>query len=121
MFMSIPQKNGPLAIGANFQHSRNGKVKRCLSGIWWRDDGFDNAYRGSGEPDVVHPAWRASAIRVYRLWRDVGYVVGALLSGLVADLLGVASTMWLVAGMTFLSEVIAAVRLRDGSLPCAAW
>jgi hypothetical protein len=42
---------------------------------------------------VVHPAWRASAIRVYRLWRDVGYVVGALLSGLVADLLGVASTM----------------------------
>jgi hypothetical protein len=42
---------------------------------------------------VVHPAWRASAIRVHRLWRDVGYAVGALLSGLVADLLGVASAM----------------------------
>jgi len=42
---------------------------------------------------VVHQAWRASAIGAYRLWRDVGYAVGALLSRLVADLLGVASAM----------------------------
>src|SRR6476646_1698661 len=40
--------------------------------------------------DVVHPGWRASAVGVYRLWRDLGYAVGALLSGIIADLFGVA-------------------------------
>jgi MFS family permease len=69
--------------------------------------------------DVVHPAWRASAVGVYRLWRDLGYAVGALLSGSVADLFGVASAMWLVAGMTFLSGVIAAVRMRETHRPTA--
>src|SRR5437879_6721450 len=39
--------------------------------------------------DVAHPDWRASAVGVYRLWRDGGYAVGALLAGVVADLLGV--------------------------------
>jgi MFS family permease len=38
--------------------------------------------------DVAHPAWRASAAGVYRLWRDLGFAVGALLAGLIADLLG---------------------------------
>lgn len=63
--------------------------------------------------DVVHPGWRASAVGVYRLWRDLGYAVGALLSGLVADLFGVASAMWLVAGLTFLSGAIAAARMQE--------
>ncbi len=35
--------------------------------------------------DVAHPTWRATAVGVYRLWRDTGYVVGALLGGVVAD------------------------------------
>lgn len=63
--------------------------------------------------DVVHPSWRASAVGVYRLWRDSGYAVGALLSGLVADAFGVASAMGLVAVLTFLSGVIAALRMRE--------
>lgn len=63
--------------------------------------------------DVVHPAWRASTVGVYRLWRDMGYAIGALLAGLVADLFGVASAMWLVAGLTFLSGLIAALRMRE--------
>ncbi|WP_024302490.1 MFS transporter [Pseudogulbenkiania sp. MAI-1] len=63
--------------------------------------------------DVAHPGWRASAVGVYRLWRDLGYAIGALLSGVVADLFGVASAMWLVAGLTFLSGAIAAVRMRE--------
>ena len=37
--------------------------------------------------DVAHPAWRASAVGVYRLWRDAGFAVGALLAGIVADAL----------------------------------
>lgn len=63
--------------------------------------------------DVVNPAWRASTVGVYRLWRDMGYAIGALLSGVVADLFGLASAMWLVAGLTFLSGMIAAVRMRE--------
>lgn len=63
--------------------------------------------------DVAHPAWRASAVGVYRLWRDLGYAVGALLAGLTADLFGLAAAMWLVAGLTCVSGVIAAVRMSE--------
>lgn len=38
--------------------------------------------------DVVTPTWRASAVGVYRLWRDSGYAIGALLAGALADLFG---------------------------------
>ncbi len=63
--------------------------------------------------DVVNPSWRASTVGVYRFWRDMGYAIGALLSGLVADFFGVAIAMWFVAALTFLSGVIAAVRMRE--------
>ena len=63
--------------------------------------------------DVVHPGWRASAVGVYRLWRDLGYAVGALLSGVVADRFGVGAAMWLVAALTFLSGVLAAIRMQE--------
>lgn len=63
--------------------------------------------------DVAHPAWRASAVGVYRLWRDLGYAVGALLAGLTADLFGLASALWLVAVLTLLSGMIAAVRMNE--------
>ena len=41
--------------------------------------------------DVAHPSWRASAVGVYRLWRDFGYAVGALIAGVVADLFGLSN------------------------------
>ncbi|GAC1332166.1 MAG: MFS transporter [Collimonas sp.] len=63
--------------------------------------------------DTVHPSWRASTIGVYRLWRDLGYAVGALMSGLVADLFGITSAMSLVAALTFLSGVVVALRMRE--------
>jgi MFS family permease len=63
--------------------------------------------------DVVNPAWRASTVGVYRLWRDMGYAVGALLSGLVADWFGVSAAIWFVAGLTFLSGAVAAVRMTE--------
>lgn len=63
--------------------------------------------------DVVNPAWRASAVGVYRLWRDLGYAVGALLSGLVADFFGMTNALWVVAGLTMLSGTLAAVRMEE--------
>ena len=53
--------------------------------------------------DVAHPEWRASVLGVYRFWRDLGYAVGALLSGLVADLLGMATAIHVVAALTLAS------------------
>lgn len=65
--------------------------------------------------DVALPSWRASSVGVYRLWRDFGYVVGALLAGLTADLVGISGAVWLVAAITFASGVVVAVRM-DGTL-----
>jgi MFS family permease len=69
--------------------------------------------------DVAHPSWRASATGVYRLWRDLGYAVGALVSGVTADLLGARSAVSLVAVLTFASGVIVALRLRETRRPRA--
>src|SRR5690606_24133508 len=63
--------------------------------------------------DVAHPSWRASAVGVYRLWRDLGYAVGALLAGLVADAFGIAPAIWLIAGLTFASGALVAVRMAE--------
>ena len=63
--------------------------------------------------DVAHVSWRASAVGVYRLWRDLGYAIGALVSGVVADWFGVRSAVWLVAALTFASGLVVAVRLRE--------
>ena len=63
--------------------------------------------------DVAHPSWRASSIGVYRLWRDLGYAVGALLAGITADAFGLPAAMWLVAALTFASGLIVAVRMRE--------
>lgn len=63
--------------------------------------------------DVAHPAWRASAVGVYRFWRDLGYAVGALLAGITADLFGLSAAIWLVAAMTFGSGLIVAFRMSE--------
>lgn len=63
--------------------------------------------------DVAHPSWRASSVGVYRLWRDLGYAVGALLAGVTADALGVPVAMWLVALVTFASGVVVAARMGE--------
>jgi MFS family permease len=63
--------------------------------------------------DVAHPSWRASAVGVYRLWRDLGYAVGALLSGLTADLFGLNAAVWLVAALTFASGTVVAFRMHE--------
>ncbi|HET7531676.1 MAG TPA: MFS transporter [Nocardioidaceae bacterium] len=63
--------------------------------------------------DVAHPAWRARSVGVYRLWRDGGFAVGALLAGLVADLLGVRAAVWTVAALTAASGAVVALRMYE--------
>ncbi len=69
--------------------------------------------------DVAHPSWRASAVGVYRLWRDLGYAVGAVVAGLVADALGLHAALWAVAGTTLASGMFAALRMTE-TLPAMA-
>lgn len=63
--------------------------------------------------DVAHPTWRASAVGVYRLWRDLGYAVGAILAGAAADILGLRAAMWIVAALTLGSGLVVAVRMSE--------
>lgn len=63
--------------------------------------------------DVAHPSWRASALGVYRLWRDFGFAVGAVLSGLVADAFGTPAAIVTVAAITALSGTVVAVRMKE--------
>lgn len=63
--------------------------------------------------DVAPPAWRASAVGVYRLWRDAGYAVGALAAGLLADVFNLTTAIAAVAGLTFLSGIIVAAVMSE--------
>ena len=63
--------------------------------------------------DVAHPTWRASAVGVYRLWRDSGYAVGALIAGVTADLIGLRGAVGVVAALTAASGLVAARLLSE--------
>lgn len=63
--------------------------------------------------DVAHPDWRATSVGVYRLWRDAGYVAGALIAGAAADVFSLAVAMQLIAALTFLSGVVVATRMSE--------
>ena len=67
--------------------------------------------------DVAQPTWRASAVGVYRLWRDLGFAVGALLAGVVADLLNLRAAIWTVALITAASGVVVAFRMYETHRP----
>jgi MFS family permease len=73
--------------------------------------------------DIAHPTWRASAVGVYRLWRDLGYAVGALLAGVIADVFGLHAAMWFISALTFVSGTVSAVRMTEtlsGPVPALA-
>jgi MFS family permease len=63
--------------------------------------------------DVAHPKWRASSVGIYRLWRDSGYAVGAIIAGLTADYFGIRSAIWIVAIITFISGVVVVIRMKE--------
>ena len=63
--------------------------------------------------DVAHPTWRARAVGVYRLWRDGGFAIGALLAGIIADLAGLRAAVWTVAALTAASGLLAWARMYE--------
>jgi MFS family permease len=68
--------------------------------------------------DVADPRWRASAIGVYRFWRDAGFAVGAILAGVLADAFGYAAAIGAIAVLTALSALVVVVRMYE-TLPNA--
>ncbi|MDP9369322.1 MAG: MFS transporter [Chloroflexota bacterium] len=63
--------------------------------------------------DIAHPEWRASAVGVYRLWRDSGYAIGALLAGAIADLLGLQWAIGAVGVLTLASGAVVATVMTE--------
>src|SRR5947199_595200 len=66
--------------------------------------------------DASHPTWRARSLSVYRFWRGLGYAIGALSAGIIADLFGLSWAIGTIAGLTFASGVVVAVVMRGPSL-----
>ena len=69
--------------------------------------------------DVSHPTWRARSLSVYRFWRDLGYAIGALSAGIIADFFGMAWAIAIIGALTFLSGTIVAAVMtgRSGREP----
>jgi MFS family permease len=67
--------------------------------------------------DVAHPRWRASAVGTYRLWRDSGFAVGALMAGVIADAVSLDAAIWAVAALTAGSGLVVAVRMYETHRP----
>ena len=63
--------------------------------------------------DASHPTWRARSLSVYRFWRDLGYAIGALSAGIIADIFGMGWAIGSIAALTFLSGMIVAVLMRE--------
>ena len=63
--------------------------------------------------DVAHPSWRARAVGIYRLWRDLGFAVGAVATGVLADAFGIRAAIWAVAGLTAASGIVVAARMYE--------
>jgi MFS family permease len=65
--------------------------------------------------DASHPSWRARSLSVYRFWRDLGYAIGALSAGLIADFFGLAWAIGAVGAVTFASGTVVAMLMRERS------
>jgi MFS family permease len=134
---------GMAQLGTGALSDRLGRKGMIVWGMWMQAAGISLILVGTGFPvwatamallglgtalvyptllavisDVAHPDWRASAVGVYRLWRDGGYAIGALLAGVVADLLGVAWAIGGIAALTFASGLVALTRMYE-TLPAA--
>jgi len=67
--------------------------------------------------DVAYPSWRARSVGVYRLWRDGGFAVGALLAGVLADAISIDAAIWAVAILTATSGLVVLVRMYETHPP----
>src|SRR5205823_844994 len=129
---------GLTQLGTGALSDRLGRKGMIVGGMWTQATGIVLVLLGTGFPvwaaamallglgtalvyptllaaisDLAHPDWRASAVGVYRLWRDGGYAFGALLAGLVADLLGVPWAIGVIAALTFASGVVVFGRMHE--------
>ncbi len=67
--------------------------------------------------DVAHPQWRARSVGIYRLWRDGGFAVGALLAGIIADLASIPTAIYAVAALTAASGLFVITRMYETHPP----
>jgi MFS family permease len=129
---------GLAQLGTGALSDRLGRKGMIVGGMWMQAAGIVLVLLGTGFPvwaaamgllglgtavvyptllaaisDVAHPDWRASAVGVYRLWRDGGYAIGALLAGVVADLLGVTWAIGGIAALTFASGFVVLARMYE--------
>ncbi len=127
-----------LATGA--WSDRTGRKPLIVAGLWLRAAGIiglvaANGYLGwitaalamgigtalvyptliAAIGDRAHPAWRASAVGVYRLWRDLGYAAGGLLVGITADAIDESAAIIVVGILTAVSGLIVALRMHDAT------
>lgn len=65
--------------------------------------------------DTAHPSWRASSLGVYRFWRDIGYAVGALMAGVVANFFGLIWAVHIAGIITFLSGVVVWINMKENT------
>ena len=63
--------------------------------------------------DVAHPSWRARALSVYRFWRDLGYAIGALSAGLIADFFGLRWAIVVIAVVTLVSGAVVGLVMKE--------
>ncbi len=61
--------------------------------------------------EATRPGQRAESIGVFRLWRDLGYAMGAILSGIIADLFGVEYSVLTIGIITILSAMVIQFRM----------
>jgi MFS family permease len=129
---------GLTQLGTGALSDRLGRKGMIVGGMWMQACGIVLVLLGTGFPvwaaamallglgtalvyptllaaisDVAHPDWRASAVGVYRLWRDCGYAIGALIAGVVADLLGVPWAIAAIAALTFASGLVVLTRMYE--------
>ncbi len=62
--------------------------------------------------DYTHPTQRAKSIGVFRLWRDLGYAFGAVITGIIADTLGLLTSVGTIASLTLISALIILIRMN---------
>lgn len=63
--------------------------------------------------DVAHPGWRATSMGVFRFWRDSGYAFGALLAGILADILNISWAIGLVAFLPLIAGIMIVLRMKE--------
>ncbi|WP_131458502.1 MFS transporter, partial [Jiulongibacter sediminis] len=62
--------------------------------------------------DYTHPEQRANSIGVFRLWRDLGYAIGAIITGIIADIWGILPSIGLIGSLTIVSSFILLFRMN---------